>query len=170
MKYAVFMAATLLILVVCGFHFIHSIYYHQKYLYDAYRFFLYYALPFAGIVSALRLAWTYSDRSLAWAVNTAAVVAAVLLFEAIKVIASGSGTLGHILAREDYDAAARSFPRAAVAIPILSYAAHLQAAERGRDEPIPLCGVPRASQKPLRLLREFIDATEARIIDVADGC
>ncbi len=144
MKYAIFLAATLLILVVCGFHFIHSIYHHQKYLYDVYRFLLFYALPFAGIVAAFRLAWTYSDRSLAWAVNSAAVVTAILLFEAIKVVQSGSGASRHEVAREDYDAAARSYPRAAVAIPILSYADRLQAADRGSDTPFPLGGLARA--------------------------
>jgi hypothetical protein len=142
MKKAAFAAATGLIVLVCLFHLLHSIYYHDKYLHDAYRIVLFYGVPLGGLVLSFLLIVTYSDRNVALSVNIAAVIASVLLFETVKVFSAGAVAHSYDVAREDYDAAASTHDRVSVAIPTMSYADLLGAADGSR--PVPLSGLAHA--------------------------
>ncbi len=137
-------AAAFLIVAVCGFHLAHSIVFSQKYLYDAWRFCLYYGMPFAGLALAAWLVWSRSERSLAVGVNVAAVVAALLAFEAVKIAISVRQDRTYDVFREDYDAALATHDRVSVAVPILSYARQLEAVGAGADRLFPLAGLARA--------------------------
>jgi hypothetical protein len=133
-----------LIFAFCFFHLAHSIANHDKYFQDAFRIGLYYVLPLAGVVLAIVLAFRTSDLSAVLAVNIAAILFAVLLFEAL-VVSAGSTGGNYGPTREDYAAAKKSHARTSVAMPILSYANLLEKdATGGARQPFPLGGLSQS--------------------------